>query len=111
MSTNASSDRLRRIGLIVALAVGTLLADGIAVAFLWATGVDFATLDRVLPDGSGFQIKPLTAGYKWLLGALLLANIGLFLVLRLKQRRWPAWGFALGAVLPMCYLLFILVSA
>ena len=89
----------------MALAIGTLLVDGIAVAFLWAAGVDFATLDRVLPDGSGFQIKPLTAGYKWLLGALLLANLDLM------QRRWFAWSFALGAAVPMCYLLFILASA
>jgi len=95
----------------MALAIGTLLVDGIAVAFLWAAGVDFATLDRVLPDGSGFQIKPLTAGYKWLLGALILANLGLFVFLRLKQRRWFAWSFALGAAVPMCYLLFILASA
>gem|GEM_PF-6445884 len=111
MNTTVSSDKLRCIGLVVALAIGTLLVDGLAVAFLWAAGVDFATLDRVLPDGSGFQIKPLSAGYKWLLGALLLANLSLFLFLLLKQRRRFALGFALGAALPMCYLLFILASA
>jgi hypothetical protein len=108
---NAFSSKLLRIGLVVALAIGTLLVDGAAVALLWAEGVDFATLDRELPNGSGFQIKPLTTGYKWLLGALLAVNIGLFLYLLSKQQRWYALGFVMGAAAPMAYLVAILVSA
>jgi hypothetical protein len=111
MLTTSSSGKLLRIGLVVALAIGTLLLNGMAVALLWAAGVDFATLDRELPNGSGFQIKPLAATYKWLLGALLAANIFLLNYLLAKQRRWYALGFIMGAAAPMVYLVTILASA
>jgi hypothetical protein len=99
-----SSNLLQRFGLAVALTIGTLLVDGVIVAWLWATGVDFATMDRVEQGEPGFQIKPLLISHRWLLGAVLAANIGIVLYLLMKQRHWYALGFAVGATVPMLYL-------
>ena len=96
---------------ILAIIIGTLLLDGFIVAWLWGTGVDFATLDIVPPGGSGFQINPLPGGYQWLLRAVFAANIGLLVYFLAKGKRTHALSFAVGAAIPMGYLIEILVSA
>lgn len=102
-----TSSKLSQAGLVLAIAIGTILLDGFLVAWVWGTGVDFATLDRVSPGGSGFQINPLPIGYKWLLGAVLVANIGL--LYSLARKKWQyALGFAVGAIVPMGYIILIL---
>lgn len=106
-----TSDRLLRIGLRVALALGTLLLDGLAVAYVWAAGVSFATRDRVEPGESGFQINPMPAGYKAALGVILAINIGSLFYLLLKRRHGLALSFAAGAAVPMSYLVLLLISA
>lgn len=111
MGISSLSRKPLRIAFAAGLAISTLLANGTAVALLWAQGVDFATLYRQLPNGSGFQIKPLVASYKWLLGILLLVNIGLLIYLLVRQKSWYALGFALGASVPMGYLILILTAA
>lgn len=102
---------LSRAVVIVAIIVGTLLIDGFVVAWVWGTGVDFATQDIVPPGGSGFQINPLPVGYKWILGAVLLINILMSLYLLATGKRRNALSFAVGAAIPMGYLIAILISA
>ncbi|MBO2010478.1 hypothetical protein [Hymenobacter negativus] len=105
-----SSSKLARVGAILAILIGTLLLNGFIVAYLWGTGVDFATQDIVLPAGSGFQINPLPASYKWLLGAVLVANMGALLYLLIRSKRYYVLSFAAGAAVPMSYLISILIS-
>ncbi|MBH8570681.1 hypothetical protein KB206_17445 [Microvirga sp. STS02] len=105
-----TSSRLSRVVAILAATIGALLLDGFLVAWIWADGVDFATMDRVMPGESGFHIDPLPLSYKLLLGLLLLINFGLLYLLSKRSRQY-AWGFAAGAIVPMGYLLFILASA
>ena len=106
-----TSSRLSRVVTILAIVIGTLVLNGLIVTWIWGTGVDFATQDIVLPGGSGFQIKPLPDSYRWLLGALLAANIGLLGYLLAKRKRQYALCFAVGATVPMGYLIMIVASA
>ena len=93
---------------ILAIIIGTLLLDGFMVAWLWGEGVDFATMDM---GSSDFQINPLSSTYRWLLGAVFIANIGLLVYLMTNGKRRYALSFALGAAVPMGYLVVILASA
>ena len=90
--------------------ISTLLLDGFLVAWLWADGVDFATMDRVMLGESGFHVAPLPFSYKLLFVAILLINIVLLYLLS-KRKRQYALGFAAGAAVPMSYLISILMSA
>ena len=106
-----TSSMLSRAVVTLAIIISTLLLDGFIVAWLWGTGVDFATQDIVPPGGSGFQINPLPDSYQWLLAAVFVANIGVLLYLLAKGRRQYALSFAVGAAVPMGYLVNILTSA
>ena len=102
---------LSRVATVVAIGISTLVLDGLIVTWLWGTGVDFATQDNVLPGGSGFQINSLPGSYRWLLGALLVVNIGLLVYLLAKGKRRYALSFTVGAAVPMSYLIGILAAA
>lgn len=102
--------RLVRLVIYAVVLVGTFLLDGVLVALLWANGVDFATLDRVPPGGSGFQINPLPDSYKLLLLGILAANVSILLYLLAKRRLWYAASFVAGATVPMNYLIRVLFS-
>lgn len=106
-----TSSKLSRVAIILAIIIGTLILDGLIVVWLWGTGVDFAIQDTVPPGGSGFQINPLPGSYRWWLSALLAANIGLLAYLLAKGKRRYALSFAVGAAVPMGYLIEILMSA
>ena len=106
-----TSSKLSRVGVVLAIIIITLLLDGFIVAWLWGTGVDFAIMDRVLPGESGFNIKPLPNRYKWLLSAVFIANIVLLFYFLTKRKRLYALSFAVGAFIPIIYLILILASA
>jgi hypothetical protein len=101
---------IRQLLLSVAVALVTLLLDGTAVLLLWVEGVDFATIDNPRLGESGFRINPLTVNYKLLLGCLLATNIGIVFYMLVKQKRWYAFGFALGAVVPIAYVIRLVYS-
>ena len=106
-----TSSRFSQVGTILTIVISTLLLDGLLVAWLWGTGVDFAIMDRVMPGESGFLINPLPDIYQGLLGAVFVANTGLLVYLLLKRKRLYVLSFAIGAAVPMGYLISILASA
>jgi hypothetical protein len=96
---------------VLATTFGTLLLNGLLVLWLWAAGVEFATMDRVQPGESGFHIGPLPSMHKVLLIIILITNAWLLIYLIVRRKRQYALSFAAGAAVPMGYVLYILASA
>jgi hypothetical protein len=103
---SSTSNQLLQVALVLAVAVGSFILDGILAAYLWAQGVNLATIDvPVKPGESGFHIEPLTAIYKWLLIALFVTNACILVYLLAKRQLWYALSFVVGAALPMLFLI------
>jgi hypothetical protein len=105
-----TSRPILRASIVLAIAIGTLLLNGLVAVWLWAEGVNFATIDRVQPGESGFRIDPIPGSYKWLLSAVFVVNVGVLMYLLAKKKRQYALSFAAGAAMPMGYILYTLAS-